>query len=97
MNTIILSALFGVVMMFTGIFIHNRSTYKSISSVALLLLLLSRGNEFLFLLGISSSPFIAFLLGHPWEIVAGIAMLIILILFAHRENIQTALKPKIIK
>ena len=39
MNTIILSALFGVVMMFTGIFIHNRSAYKSISGAALLLLL----------------------------------------------------------
>jgi NADH-quinone oxidoreductase subunit N len=39
MNTIILSAIFGVVMMFSGIFIHNRSAYKSISSVALFLLL----------------------------------------------------------
>ncbi|MCW3078741.1 NADH-quinone oxidoreductase subunit N [Segetibacter sp.] len=39
MNTIILSAIFGVVMMFSGIFIHNRSAYKNISSAALLLLL----------------------------------------------------------
>lgn len=39
MNTIILSAIFGVVMMFTGIFIHNRSAYKNISAIALLLLL----------------------------------------------------------
>ena len=39
MNTIILSAIFGVVMMFSGIFIHNRSAYKNLSSVALLLLL----------------------------------------------------------
>jgi NADH-quinone oxidoreductase subunit N len=41
MNTIILSAIFGVVMMFSGIFIHNRSAYKNISAVALLLLLVS--------------------------------------------------------
>ncbi len=40
MNTIILSAIFGVVMMFSGIFIDNRSAYKNISSIALLLLLI---------------------------------------------------------
>jgi NADH-quinone oxidoreductase subunit N len=39
MNTIILSAIFGVVMMFSGIFIHNRSAYKGISALALLILL----------------------------------------------------------
>lgn len=39
MNTIILSAIFGVIMMFSGIFVRNRSAYKSISAVALLLLL----------------------------------------------------------
>ena len=39
MNTIILSAIFGVVMMFSGIFIHNRSAYKHISTVLLLILL----------------------------------------------------------
>ncbi len=39
MNTIILSAIFGVVMMFSGIFIHNRSVYKSIAAIALLILL----------------------------------------------------------
>lgn len=86
-----LSAAFGTVL------VYDYRIALLTAVVALLLLLLSRGNEFLFLLGISSSPFIAFLLGHPWEIVAGIAMLIILILFAHTENIQTALKPKIIK
>lgn len=40
MNTIILSAIFGVVMMFTGIFIDNRSAYKHIAAFALLLLLI---------------------------------------------------------
>lgn len=39
MNTIILSAIFGVVMMFSGIFIRNRSAYKNISAVLLLMLL----------------------------------------------------------
>lgn len=40
MNTIILSAIFGVVMMFSGIFVHNRSLYKNISAFLLLLLLI---------------------------------------------------------
>jgi NADH-quinone oxidoreductase subunit N len=39
MNTIILSAIFGVVMMFSGIFVHNRSAFKNISAVMLMLLL----------------------------------------------------------
>jgi glycerol-3-phosphate acyltransferase PlsY len=62
--------------------------------LALLLLVISR-NEFLFLMGIACSPIIAFAFGHHWEIVAGIAMLVFIILFAHRENIQKALKPKL--
>jgi len=39
MNTIILSAIFGVVMMFSGIFVNSRSAYKHISAVLLLILL----------------------------------------------------------
>ena len=39
MNTIFLSAIFGVVMMFSGIFIQNRSAYKNIAAVLLLILL----------------------------------------------------------
>ncbi|MBA4140636.1 MAG: NADH-quinone oxidoreductase subunit N [Segetibacter sp.] len=39
MNTIILSAIFGVVMMFTGIFVENKSAYRHIAAIALLLLL----------------------------------------------------------
>jgi NADH-quinone oxidoreductase subunit N len=49
MNTIILSAIFGVVMMFSGIFIHNRSAYKNISAILLLILLVlnvADGNGF---------------------------------------------------
>ncbi|HEX8278650.1 MAG TPA: NADH-quinone oxidoreductase subunit N, partial [Segetibacter sp.] len=40
MNTIILSAIFGVVMMFSGIFINNRSAYKNIAAALLLVLLI---------------------------------------------------------
>jgi glycerol-3-phosphate acyltransferase PlsY len=86
-----LSAAFGTVL------VYDYRIALLTAALALVLLLISRGNEFLFLLGISSSPLIAFLLGHPSEIVAGITMLIILILFAHRENIQSALKPKTFK
>jgi len=39
MNTIILSAIFGVVMMFSGIFIKNRDAFKSVAIITLLLLL----------------------------------------------------------
>jgi NADH-quinone oxidoreductase subunit N len=39
MNTIILSAIFGVVMMFSGVFVQNKSAYKHIAAVALLILL----------------------------------------------------------
>jgi len=39
MNTIILSAIFGVVMMFSGISVQNKSAYKHIAAVALLILL----------------------------------------------------------
>lgn len=45
MNTIILSAIFGVVMMFAGIFISNRSAYKHIAAVALLIMLVFNINE----------------------------------------------------
>lgn len=40
MNTIILSAIFGVVMMFAGILVNNRSAYKQIAALTLLLLLI---------------------------------------------------------
>lgn len=45
MNTIILSAIFGVVMMFSGIFIKNRSAYKHIAAIALLLMLVFNISE----------------------------------------------------
>ena len=40
MNTIILSAIFGVVMMLSSVLIQNRSAYKNIAAVCLLLLLI---------------------------------------------------------
>lgn len=40
MNTIIFSALFGVVMMFAGILVSNRSAFKNIGATALLVLLI---------------------------------------------------------
>src|SRR5262245_8142051 len=43
--------------------------------LALTLLFISQRNEFLFFMGIACSPIIAFALGHPWDIVAGIAVL----------------------
>ncbi len=39
MNTIILSAILGVVMMFSGIFIHNKAAFKNIAIAGLLILL----------------------------------------------------------
>ena len=62
--------------------------------LALTLLFISQRNEFLFLTGIACSPIIAFALGHPWEIVSGIAVLVVIILFAHRENIREASRSK---
>ena len=59
--------------------------------VALLVLVISR-NRFFFLMGVASSPIIAFALGQRWEIVTGLVGLILVILFAHRANIREALK-----
>jgi glycerol-3-phosphate acyltransferase PlsY len=84
----------GLAAAFGAVLIYDYRIALLTAVVALLLLWLSHGNEFLFLLGIASSPIIAFLLSQPWEIVGGIMILIVLILFAHRENIQAALKTK---
>ena len=40
MNTIILSAIFGVMMMLSGIFIKNKAAFKYVAAVALLVLLI---------------------------------------------------------
>ena len=82
-----LSAAFGAVLMFD----YRIALLTAI--LALVLLLVSR-REFLFLTGIASSPVIAFTLGHRWEIVAGIAVLVMIILFAHRENFRKSLRSK---
>lgn len=83
-----LSAAFGAVLMFD---------YRIALLTALLALSLwfiSRRNELFFLMGIACSPIIAYALGHRWEIAAGMAVVVLIILFAHRENIQISLKPK---
>ena len=80
-----LSAAFGAVLMYD----YRIAVLTAI--VALLLLFISR-NEFVFLLGVASSPIIAFALGQPIEIVLGTAALVAVILFAHRENIRRSLK-----
>lgn len=62
MNTIILSAIFGVIMMFTGIFINNRSAYKYIAAFGLLLLLvfnISEGHGFV-LFNVNAKYFLHF-------------------------------------
>jgi len=82
-----LSAAFGAVLAFD----YRIALLTAI--LALVLLLISR-NEFLFLMGIASSPPIAFALGHRWEIVAGMVVLVLIILYAHRGNIQGSLRSK---
>jgi glycerol-3-phosphate acyltransferase PlsY len=47
-----------------------------------------------FMLGVASAPLIAFFLGERWEIIAGLVTCVAIILFAHRNNIMEALKPK---
>lgn len=81
-----LSAAFGAVLMYD----YRVAVLTAV--VAILLLFISRRNEFVFLLGVASSPIIAYLLGQPREIVLGVAVLILLVLFAHRENIRRSLK-----
>lgn len=83
-----LSAAFGAVLMFD----YRVALLTAI--LALAVLFISRRNEFLFLMGIACSPLIALALGHRWEIVAGMVLLAVIILFAHRENILESLRSK---
>ena len=83
-----LSAAFGAVLVFD---------YRIALLTALLaitLLFISRRSEFLFLMGIACSPIIAIALGHRWEIVAGMLILMLILLYAHRENIRKSLRSK---
>lgn len=83
-----LSAAFGAVLVF------DYRIAVLTAMLALALLFIGRRNEFLFLMGIACSPIISFALGHRWEIVAGMSILVMLILYAHRENIRKSLRPK---
>ena len=80
-----LSAAFGAVLMF------DYRIAVLTAMVALALLFVSHRSEFLFLMGIAGSPIIGFVLGHRWEIVAGMTILVMMILYAHRENIRKSL------
>lgn len=83
-----LSAAFGAVLMFD----YRIALLTAL--LALVLLFMSRRNEFVFLMGIACSPIIASVLGHRWEIVAGMVVLVLIILYAHRENIRKSLRSK---
>lgn len=83
-----LSAAFGAVL------VYDYRIALLTAILALALLFISRRNEFLFLTGIACSPIIALALGHRWEIVAGSAALVVIILYAHRENIRESLRSK---
>lgn len=83
-----LSAAFGAVLMYD----YRIASLTAV--IAVLLLAISRKRRTIFfLIGIASSPVIAFLLGHPEEIILGMSVLVLIILSAHRENIRESLKP----
>ena len=81
-----LSAAFG------GVLMYDYRVALLTAIIALTLLFVSRRNQFFFLMGMASAPVIAYALGHRWEIVIGIAVLVLIIFFAHRENIREALR-----
>ena len=57
--------------------------------IALVLLALNRKRRsFLFLMGVACAPFVASYFGKRLEIVTGIAVLVVIILYAHRENMR---------
>ncbi|HEU0291473.1 MAG TPA: glycerol-3-phosphate acyltransferase [Anaerolineales bacterium] len=82
-----LSAAFGAVLL------YDYRVALLTAVVALALLSISRHNQFFFLMGVACSPIIALALGQRREIVVGIATLVLIILFAHRDNIRAALNP----
>jgi glycerol-3-phosphate acyltransferase PlsY len=83
-----LSAAFGAVLAF------DYRVALLTALLAITLLFISRRSEFLFLMGIASSPIIAIALGHRWEVVAGMVILVLIILYAHRENIRKSLRSR---
>jgi len=83
-----LSAAFGAVLMFD---------YRIALLIALaagVFSLASRRITLSFMLAVACSPLIAFYLGESWEIITGVFVSAIIIIFAHRDNIKEALKPK---
>jgi len=80
-----LSAAFGALLM------YDYRIALMTALVALVLLIIFR-NEFLFLLGIACCPIIAFVLGERLEMIIGNIVVVLIILFAHRENIRKSLR-----
>ena len=83
-----LSAAFGAVLM------YDYRVALLIASAAGIFSLLSRRITLSFMLAVICSPLIAYFLGEQPEIVAGLIATAVLIIFAHRDNIKEALKPK---
>jgi acyl phosphate:glycerol-3-phosphate acyltransferase len=78
-----LSAAFGAVLM------YDFRIALITAVIALLLLAISRRHrQIFFMIGIACSPLVAYLLGQPWGMVLGITGLVLIILFAHQENIR---------
>jgi len=83
-----LSAAFGAVLM------YDYRVALLVAAAAGIFSLLSRRITLSFMLAVICSPLIAYFLGEQPEIVAGLIATAVLIIFAHRDNIKEALKPK---
>ena len=83
-----LSAAFGAVLM------YDYRVALLVAAAAGIFSLLSRRITLSFMLAVICSPLIAYFLGEQREIAAGLIATAVLILFAHRDNIKEALKPK---
>lgn len=86
-----LSAGFGAVLM------YDYRIALLIALAAGVLSLISRRVTLSFMLAVACAPFIASYLGERREIVAGLLVSAIIVIFAHRDNIKQALKPKTIE
>ena len=79
---------------FGSVFVYDYRVALITLLIAVPLFFLSRRNVLVFLIGMAGSPVIAFLLGHGWQIVAGMVVVVAIIWYAHRDNIRASLKPQ---
>jgi len=84
-----LSAAFGAVLMYDYRIALLTALAAGVFSLASRRITLSLMSSVVF------SPLIAFFLGAKWEIIAGLVASAAIIVYAHRDNIKQALKPKI--